>query len=227
MIQPAASVRPQLGYHAGPLVWLAIIAVTCVSLAALQKLLWLTVPFLLALILYYLLEPPMRWLIFRGMRREVAAASVMGVTLVLVNGGLMLVLPSIGKRLLDWQNTLERYVAGGYHFVDVSLRSLESNWSLFAKARLADGLAAQLERFSSASLSIYLEPIFWGVMAWTPALLLTPFLAFFFLRDGRLFLHFVARAVPNAFFERTLNLLAQIDQTAKAYFQGLLQLRKH
>jgi predicted PurR-regulated permease PerM len=55
-------------------------------------------------------------------------------------------------------------------------------------------------------------------------LLLTPFLAYFFLRDGRNFLSFLSRAVPNAFFERTLDLMAQVDRTARAYFQGLLLL---
>ena len=35
-------------------------------------------------------------------------------------------------------------------------------------------------------------------------MLLAPFLAFFFLRDGRRFLKYLAEAVPNAYFERTL-----------------------
>jgi predicted PurR-regulated permease PerM len=61
-------------------------------------------------------------------------------------------------------------------------------------------------------------------MAWTPSLLLAPFLAFFFLRDGRRFKRFLGAAVPNAFFEKTLYLLHEIDRTARAYFQGLINL---
>jgi predicted PurR-regulated permease PerM len=209
--------------NSGPLVWAAIIGATCLLLAALQKLLWLTVPFLLALILYYLLQPAMQALIYRGMRRESAA----GVTMAAFLGSLllagMLALPQFGARLIDWQTTLLRYLQGGNTLLDRSLRALEANWSLFARAHLADATAARLADISG-SLTGYLEPLVLGAAAWAPALLLTPFLAFFFLRDGSLFLRFLARAVPNAFFERTLNLLAEVDRTARAYFQGLLWL---
>jgi predicted PurR-regulated permease PerM len=63
-----------------------------------------------------------------------------------------------------------------------------------------------------------------GAAAWLPSLLLAPFLAFFFLRDGRRFLRFLGSAVPNAYFERTLYMIERVDNTARAYFQGLLKL---
>lgn len=209
--------------QAGPLVWVGIVATTCLLLAALQKLLWLTVPFLLALILYYMLQPAMQALIYRGIRRETAAGATMAsfIALILLAG--ILILPEFGARLLDWQVTLLRYLQGGVDLLDRSLRSLEASWSVFANAKLADTVAARLAQFTN-SLTSYLEPLVVGAATWAPALLLTPFLAFFFLRDGRNFLSFLARAVPNAFFERTLDLLAQVDRTARAYFQGLLWL---
>jgi predicted PurR-regulated permease PerM len=205
------------------LVWAGIIGATCLLLAALQKLLWLTVPFLLALILYYMLQPVMVALIYRGMRRETAAGSAMagflGASLLIG----MLSLPHFGARVLDWQTTLMRYLHGGNTLLDRSLRALEANWGMFADAHVADTAAARLAEVSG-SMTGHLEPLMLATAAWAPALLLTPFLAFFFLRDGRVFLRFLARAVPNAFFERTLNLLAEVDHTARAYFQGLLWL---
>lgn len=219
MNQPAVA---QPG-RAGPLVWAAIIISTCLLLAALQKLLWLTVPFLLALILYYLLQPVMQALIYRGIRRDSAAGATMAACIGGVLFAGMLALPQFGARLIDWQATALRYLQGGNALLDRSLRTLETHWDLFAKAHLADATAARLAEFSG-SLTGHLEPLVLGAVAWAPALLLTPFLAFFFLRDGRLFLRFLARAVPNAFFERTLNLLAEVDRTARAYFQGLLWL---
>jgi predicted PurR-regulated permease PerM len=63
-----------------------------------------------------------------------------------------------------------------------------------------------------------------GLAAWTPSLLLTPFLAFFFLRDGGRFQHMLAAAVPNAFFEKTLYLMHEVDRTTRAYFVGLMKL---
>lgn len=218
-MNPAASFHRQ----AGPLVWVGIVASTCLLLAALQKLLWLAVPFLLALILYYLLQPPMQALIFHGFRRETAAGWVMTCFLGLVLGGGVLVIPEFSARVLDWQAMVLRYFQGGMDLFDQSLRSMEARWDIFAKARLADTVADKFSHFTD-SLTTYLEPIVMGMATWTPALLLTPFLAYFFLRDGRHFMSFLAHAVPNAFFERTLDLLSQVDRTARAYFQGLMWL---
>ena len=136
--------------QSGPLVWAGIIGATCLLLAALQKLLWLTVPFLLALILYYMLQPVMVALIYRGMRRETAAGTAMAGFL----GALMLIgmlsLPHFGARLLDWQATLMRYLHGGNTLLDRSLRVLETNWGMLADAHVADAAAARLAEVSGS-----------------------------------------------------------------------------
>lgn len=207
----------------GPLVWVGIIAATCLLLAALQKLLWLTVPFLLALIVYYMLQPVMQALIYRGLARSTAAGVVMATFLGPLLFFFIWGVPRFGARMIDWQATLERYLSGGFALLDRSLRGLEASWELFAKAHLADTAAARIAELGG-SMTSHLEPFVVGAAAWAPTMLLTPFLAFFFLRDGGLFMRFLARAVPNAFFERTLDLLAEVDRTARAYFHGLLWL---
>ena len=60
----------------GPIVWALIIAVTCLLLLAFQKILFLVVPFLLALILYYILYPAVQRLVLAGMGRAAAASLV-------------------------------------------------------------------------------------------------------------------------------------------------------
>ena len=65
-------------YRSGPLVWLAIISGTCLLLFLFQKILWLVVPFLLALIGYYLLQPVQQRLVLSGMSRDASAAWVTG-----------------------------------------------------------------------------------------------------------------------------------------------------
>ncbi|MFH1872271.1 MAG: AI-2E family transporter [Pseudomonadota bacterium] len=207
----------------GPVVWAAIIAATCLLLLVFQKMLWLVVPFLLALIIYYFLYPPVRALIYRGMSRDAAASVVTLVFLaVLVIVGVAL-MPWVARQIVDWQNTVERYAEGGMRLLDTSLRALEAHWPTLARARLADTVAARLTQ-GAGSVGDHLEPIAIGIMAWTPSLLLAPFLAFFFLRDGRRFKRFLSAAVPNAFFEKTLFLLHEIDRTSRAYFQGLINL---
>jgi predicted PurR-regulated permease PerM len=218
---PHAAHAPHHG--SGPVVWAAIIAGTCLLLLVFQKVLWLVVPFLLALILYYFLYPLVRALIYRGMSRNAAASLVTLAFLVLVGIVGVALMPRMTSQLVQWQDTVDRYVQGGAQLLDASLRSLEGHWPPLARARLADTVAARLAQ-SAGSITDHLEPVALGIMAWTPSLLLAPFLAFFFLRDGRRFKRFLGGAVPNAFFERTLFLLHEIDRTARAYFQGLINL---
>jgi len=204
-------------------VWVAIIATTCLLLLVFQKVLWLVVPFLLALILYYFLYPPVRALIYNGMSRDAAASFVTLAFLVLLTVAVVSLMPRVASQATHWQDTVDRYVQGGAQLLDSSLRALERHWPTLARARLADTVGERLTQ-GAGSVTDHLEPVALGIMAWTPSLLLAPFLAFFFLRDGRRFKRFLGAAVPNAFFEKTLYLLHEIDRTARAYFQGLISL---
>jgi len=207
----------------GPVVWVAIIAVTCLLLLVFQKVLWLVVPVLLALILYYFLFPAVRALIYRGMSRDAAASVVTLAFLALVTVAGIALMPKAARQAAQWQDTVDRYVQGGTLLLDSSLRAMERHWATLERAKLADTVAARLKH-GAGSITDHIEPVAFGIMAWTPSLLLAPFLAFFFLRDGRRFKRFLGAAVPNAFFERTLYLLHEIDRTARAYFQGLINL---
>jgi len=207
----------------GPIVWAAIIATTCLLLFFFQKILWLVVPFLLALILYYFLYPSMQALIYRGMSREGAASLVILGFLALLSVIGVGLAPWVTSHIAGWQDTVIGYVQGGLQLLDSSLRTLEANWGPLARAHLADTVAGRLAQ-GAGSVTDHLEPIAVGIMAWAPSLMLAPFLAFFFLRDGRRFQRFLGGAVPNAFFEKTLYLLYEIDRTSRAYFQGLNKL---
>lgn len=208
----------------GPIVWASIIAVTCLLLLAFQKILFLVVPFLLALILYYILFPTMQRLVLAGMSRGAAASLVTLVFLVLavVCGSLML--PWITLHLIDWQIAVERYLQGGISLLERSLAGLEERYGMLQRAHLAAMVGQRLNDFTSGFAEHYVEPIALGIAGWTPSLLLAPFLSFFFLKDGHHFQSFLVRAVPNAFFEKTLFLMSEVDQAARAYFLGLIKL---
>ena len=208
----------------GPGAWVSIIGVTCLLLFALDKILFLVVPFLLALIIYYFLYLPMQRLVLLGMSRTAAASLVtLAFTLLLLLFG-ALMLPRISTHMADWPASVERYLHGGFSLLEHWLNGLEARYSVFEHAHLSETFGARLNDFLGSFAERYLEPIMIGAAAWLPSLLLAPFLAFFFLKDGRDFQHFLARAVPNAFFEKTLNLLDELDQAARAYFLGLIKL---
>ena len=208
----------------GPGAWVSIISVTCLLLFAFEKILFLVVPFLLGLIIYYFLYLPMQRLVLASISRTAAASLVTLVfTFSLVLFG-ALMLPRVSTHMADWQGAVERYLQGGFSLLQRWLNGLEDRYSVFQHAHLAESVGARLDNFLNSFAEHYLEPIVLGTAAWLPSLLLAPFLAFFFLKDGRDFQHFLARAVPNAFFEKTLNLLDELDQAARAYFLGLFKL---
>jgi len=208
--------------QAGPVAWAAIIAATLILLLVLRGSLWLVAPALLALMLYHALRPLMRTLVFRGVGREQAAAVVMLGFLVAAAALLSLVGPRMASEAINWQAALDRYLQGGMRWLYGWLRALETGFPALARAHLADVVASRIEQ--AGSIAEHLEPLAVGLATYLPSMLLAPFLAYFFLRDGQRFKRRLCQAVPNAFFERSLALLHEVDKVAGAYFLGLLQL---
>ena len=80
-------------YRPGPFVWLSILVATCLLLFLFQKILWLVVPFLLALIGYYLFFPLQQRLVLCGLSRDNSAAVVCGSAFAVALGALLMLFP--------------------------------------------------------------------------------------------------------------------------------------
>jgi predicted PurR-regulated permease PerM len=208
----------------GPIAWAGIFAATILLLLALNHILWLVVPALMALVLSYVLDPPMRRLMYAGVGREAAAAFVTSAFLLLLLAATLALLAWAGARAEDWQAGVERYLHGGAALLERTLAALEARWPVLARAGLAAGVTTWLNEFSTTFVERQVQPLAVSILQWLPAALLGPFLAFFFLRDGRRFHGFLVRAVPNAYFEKTLDLLHEMHTTGRSYFTGLMQL---
>ena len=206
----------------GPVTWAAIIAATLGLLLVFRGALWLVLPALLALLLYHALRPLARALIFRGVAREHAATAVMLAFLAAVAIAVGVIAPRAASQAIDWQAMADRYLRGGVRLVQEVMRALEARFAPLARAHLADVAAQRIEQ--SSSLVEHLEPLGLALATYLPSLLLAPFLTYFFLRDGHRFKRLLCRAVPNAFFERSLALFHKVDRIAGAYFLGLLKL---
>lgn len=211
-------------YQSGPIVWAAIIAGTCLILFLFQKILWLVVPFVLALIIYYALLPLKLRLVLGGMSHDQAAGWVSSGAFALLLLVGVLGFPTLLSEVVTWQDSAMRYLDGGIQFLTTSIIQLEGRFDMLAQAHASEEMARQIAEFSAHFAEKYVPTIAMTIAAWSPSLLLAPFLAFFMLRDGWRFRKFLARAVPNAYFERSLFLMDQVDRTARLYFIGLIQL---
>jgi predicted PurR-regulated permease PerM len=208
----------------GPVIWAASLACTLLLLSVLNHLLWFVVPLLLAIILYYALFPVVRRLTLSGLSREVAAAIVAGGFLAVIVAALIPTLPWLASQANSGEAALMRYLDGGRMLIDRTLTTLEDQFDLLKRMDFHTEMARRIAEYTGTWLQNHVTQLVLGAAAWLPSLLLAPFLAFFFLRDGRLFLKLIGESVPNAYFERTIFMVEQVDRTARAYFQGLLKL---
>ena len=208
----------------GPLVWVATMACTTLLLALLKQALWLVVPFLVAIVLFYALFPAVQRLTLAGVERETAAAIVAGGFLLLTIAAMVPTLPWLAEQAVGGEEAFLRYLAGGRTLIDRSLGMLEARFDFLKRMDFHAEMSKKMMEFGGTYVQEHLGDALLGAAAALPALLLAPFLAFFFLRDGRRFLKFLGQSVPNAYFERTLHMIDRVDVTARAYFQGLLKL---
>ncbi|MFO1311573.1 MAG: AI-2E family transporter [Burkholderiales bacterium] len=213
------------GYLAGgPLVWLITMVITTLLLVASTKALWLVVPLLIAIILYYMLYPVVRRLTLSGISREAAAGIVAGGVTALAVLVMIPLLPWLAAQSVAGQETFYRYLEGGRVLIDRLLAGLESQFAFLRRLDFHAEVGKRLSEFGDTKVQEKISQVLLAAAASLPTLLLAPFFAFFFLRDGTLFTKLVTRGIPNAFFERTIYMFERVDATAKSYFQGLLQL---
>lgn len=210
----------------GPVVWTAIVGVTCLLLVLLEHMLWLVLPFIFGTVMYYTLLGPVRRLLRLGFSRSVSSVLVCAV---FFGAAALVVVAALSwsagpDEAGSWHDTLSLYANGGVAFVRSTMALLEAKFPILAEMHLTSLVNRRFKVFTDTFAQRYLTTILVTAAGWLPSLLLAPFLAFFFLRDGLRFKKFLARAVPNAYFERTLFLLHQVDQTARRYFEGLLKL---
>ena len=208
----------------GPVTWCGIIGSTCLLLFLFQKILWLVVPFLLALLLYYLLVPLSNKLVLVGWSTNLAATILSGAFLLVLVCALLLIYPRVIANADEWQSTVMRYLDGGARLVEAVLYEMQQNFAFLRKGNLSVELREKTLGYAEQFSDKHLGGAIFSVVAWLPSLVLAPIIAYFLLKDGGKLRKFIGETVPNAYFEKTLYLMHSLDQTARQYFVGMFKL---
>ena len=209
----------------GPIVWVGIIATTCLLLLIFQTALWLVVPFFLAVIFYYLLSPAVRWAMGRGLSRSRSVAAVTVVLWTVIGLISLLAVPKASRAVHNWPARFGDYVKGGADLLVSAQQTVTTHVPLLSRAWMSvspddmEKQAADWAAHNSGGIALQL-------LHWIPSLLLVPYLTYFFLLDGPRFKRFVVQAIPNAFFEKALYLFYRMEDQLRRYFQGLLTLTR-
>ena len=208
----------------GAVTMLVSIVVTCLELYLFQKILWLVVPGLLALTIYYCLRPLSEWLKLRGLRHESAAAVLAGALVVATTAVVGLTAVPLLAKATVLQGKIEQYLAGGQNLVRESIQSVETVFPALKQFSLAHQVDTQMRDISQHFAPKYMGTIVLQTLKCLPALFLVPYLTYFLLQDSRRLKRYLIRSVPNAFFEKALLLFARLDESLRSYFQGLVLL---
>lgn len=168
-------------------------------------------------LLAYLLDPLAVRLEARGMSRLWASVAVFGGLLVLIGVPLALLFPSLAAQISGLQEGIDLEVAS-----DV-LGDIE-RWLGDRLAPLGVPRPDLRERVASFTTE-HLDDVVGfvpGVLGLATQFVIVPVIAFFLLKDGRRFRRAFISAVPNRYFEFTLNALRKADAQLGGYLRGQL-----
>jgi len=207
-----------------PVIWVGVIGATLGAIILLDRLAWLALPLILAVVFYYLVQPFLAYLQTQGVLPNQALAIFLVVASMLCGVAALTVLPAMLNSVSQFQTNLPDTMARLTQIAAEFLRNIEARFPLAQKAGLSEGLQARIDFFAQGKGTQFAGDAALFAFKWLPSLLLVPFLTFFFLRDGTAFHRLVMRAVPNAFFEKTLLLFDRMDRQMRAYFTGMFWL---
>jgi len=208
----------------GAITMLVTVLVTCLLLFLFQKIIWLVVPGLLALMIYYCLRPLVDGLVLRGISHEMAVMGTVVVVLVMTVGSVLMSAPPLLSKVAQLQNTVDRYLTGGQNLLQKTIKALEEVAPVLQKASLGSKVDAQIRQFTDQFAERNLGKLTLELLKWMPSLFLVPYLTYFQLKDTTRLKKFLIRSIPNAFFEKSLLLFARLDESLRSFFQGLLVL---
>src|SRR5262245_30478432 len=208
----------------GAVTMLVTILATCLVLFLFQKIIWLVVPGLLSLMIYYCLRPLVDRLVLRGLNHGMAVTGTVAVVLLITVAIVFVSAPLLLSRVSQLQDTVDRYVAGGQGLLRRTIQALEEVAPALKKASLGHQVDAQIRDFTDQFAQRYLGKLTLQILKWMPSLFLVPYLTYFLLKDATRLKKFLIRSIPNAFFEKSLLLFARLDESLRSFFQGLLAL---
>ena len=208
----------------GAITLLAVVLTTCLLLFLFQKIIWLVVPALLSLMLYYCLRPAVQALVLGGLRHGMAVKSIWLLLQVLAAAMVLAGVVVLLARAGSWQNRLVHYLAGGQNLLSQTAGSLERAFPVFQRMHVGTLVDQRVRQFTGRFAEDQLLPLALLLLKWLPSVLLVPFITYYMLNDAARLKKYLIKSVPNAYFEKSLLLFARLDTSLQNYFQGLLLL---
>lgn len=207
-----------------PLVWGCVIAATLTALLIIRQIWWLAFPFIMSIIFYYISTPWVAFFQRRGLSKNSSIWVFLGIVTFLIMLAAPFVVGQIHVVSETAQTQVPRFMGATQEGLDTILHKIQEVVPGLEKLKAAEYIKSQLGEMVPKFDQNVLPGFFDILQTWVPSFLLTPYISFFFLRDGFALKKLVLRGVPNAFFERSLRLFESIDEQLQQYFRGMISL---
>lgn len=175
-------------------------------------------PFLLSLLISYLLHPTVNRLERRGLVREWAILILFSALLLASGLFFFLLLPGMVGELQSLYTDFPAFLFS----LEEQTKAWQSRWMPRYPLLARIDLAAQLVTFRQAMRAHLLHVLPYLSKALTPYILFVPLLTFFLLRDGPIFRKALFRLVPNRYFEMVFILQYRLSRQLRNYIRGIL-----
>lgn len=211
---------------------IGIFVVLFLAIAVLIKYLSLFMPFIIALLIAFLLSPFVDYLEGTGMSRTIA------VVIIFIIFGLVLfvafkMLPPILFREIDgFKQQLPAYAESAKSLSADAIKTvnkLEKENPWIKRFNLSKTIETSINKFGTSKeagdmgkIAGFVTKILSSAMDIILFLILIPFLVFFVMRDGRLIKKTMIALVPNRYFEMALSIQYELDRQLRNYIKGQL-----
>lgn len=178
-------------------------------------------PLIMSGVLYYLLNPLIDWMEKKGVKRIGGIGIVFVVVAGLMAWGIATLIPIIREQTLslleNWREYLASFIAMIDRFFQSDLLSWLQTQLIGAEEGLTDGISGQTGDVFAGIGSVV------GILSTTVlALITTPFILFYLLKDGQHLPYHIMKFVPSKMREHTYRLLREMNQQISQYIRGQL-----
>ena len=203
------------------LFWLGAFVILLACLALFRPIL---LPFVAGAALAYALDPVADWLQRQGLNRLAATSTILALLVVFFVAIVVLLVPLLVGQLIDFIEGLPGYVT---RLQELFGSALDSDWARFLGID-PQSIRASVAAFLSQGVDLVttlLGSIWTGgraVVDVLSLLVVTPFVAFYLLRDWDAMLGWVDRLLPREHAADVRRLAAAIDEKIAAFVRGQL-----
>ncbi|MGE4169839.1 MAG: AI-2E family transporter [Candidatus Margulisiibacteriota bacterium] len=199
------------------LIWGIVGVVLVLGLWAIQDVL---MPFAVAFVLAYLLTPLVNRLESVVKNRLVAVIILYVTALVLVGSVVMLVTPLATKEVQLLIQNMPQDVSKTEALVTMVQQNFDQHYGWLDRFHLVDEAQQRLQTWILGTIK-QIPTFILSLVATISSLLLVPFILFFFLLQRHDMKRQVLAAIPNQYFEITLNLMHRIGTQLGNYLRGI------